>query len=774
MHRSFALGIIAVLAIMLAPFAGVLGVPASAVHADAAAPNPAPPDDEVIVITSAGQLRVDDPYTPTGYKPVSWNSGAETGFTVVAGGDFNGDGDAELVAARGSIVKVFDPVVPAGKAPVAFTVDLGSQRNARLLNTGDFDADGKDEFAVVNYVPGGSIQAALQIFDGGANATGSEWTQRNYAEYAIMFQDMGVGDFNADGADDLVLVRNPSQQDKLLMTWNVRNWSSIAQQGYDFGWLAAGGGNISSSNPGDEIAVTRGGVLAEYVSALIFRVSGTTYVDMVPNSGYKFYPYFTSLATGDLNGDADDEVVLLRDPGSASGTSLSTLNPFGATMRGFQVAGIGGGTTAWRLVRTGDIDGDGRDEVVIIRSDRYRIYTQPEVDNFAPPDTTGSFYVSSSNTNLPFMTLANVDGAGQTLGPTLSVTPASLSFSLDCGDTSPGKPLSITNSGTASSFAWQAQAIEDNGSGWLLIDTSSGTTPGTVNVSVRPGIAKGTYTGNIRITATDTTVQNRIVNIPVRYDALCSGFAVSPTTLNFNLSWGSTASQSVAISGPGPTSWTASVAPVTPTTSCSWLTLNAMSGTTPSTVNVLVNAATADLSFKQCLIIFAAVDPSVPGSPKTVTINLTVPDPGFVVTPAELSIRQPVGAVPIKSYVTIFRPGGSVSWSASALPISAAADLAEKLADDQATITAEGVSIDGTPVAAPDWLVILPSAGTTNPTTPTLMQVSVKPGTPAGTYNAVITVAASGDPTLTNPVQLVTVNAIVADFKFSFLPLVMR
>jgi hypothetical protein len=768
MQRSFAWGMIAILAIMLAPFAGVLAVPASAVYADAASPNAAPPDDEVIVITSAGQLRVDDPYTPTGYKPVSWNSGSEVGWTVVAGGDFNGDGDAELVAARGSIVKVFDPVVQAGKAPVAFTVDLGSQRNARLLNTGDFDADGKDEFAVVNYVPGGgSIQAALQIFDGGANATASEWTQRNYAEYAIMFQDMGVGDFNTDGADDLVLVRNPSQQSKLLMTWNVRNWTSIAQQGYDFGWLAVGGGNISSSNPGDEIAVTRSGVLATYVSAIIFRVSGTSYVDMVPNSGYKFYPYFTSLATGDLNGDSDDEVVLLRDPGSASGTSLTALNPFGTTMRDFQVGGIGGGASAWRLVRTGDIDGDGRDEAVIIRSDRYRIYTEPQVDNRFI-DTTGTFYVSSSNTNLPFMTLANVDGAGQPLGPTLSVTPASLSFSLDCGNTSPVKPLSITNSGTESSFAWQAQAIEDNGSGWLLIDTTSGTTPGTVNVSVRPGVAKGTYTGKIRITATDTTVQNRTVDVPITYAAVCAGFAVSPTTLNFNLAWGSTASQSVVVSSAGPTAWTTTVAPVSPTTSCDWLILSAASGTTPGSVNVSANSVTAGVGSKRCSIIFSALDTSVPGSPQYVTVNLTVPDPGFAVSPTEITIWQKIGAAAVTREVQIIRPLKPTTWTATAQPLSVAAGLAEKLANGQATITAEGLIIDGVPAEAPVWLAFTPVAGTT----PTTMALSVKPGTPAGTYRAVINVVAYGDPNLTNPIQSVTVTAYVADFKFSFLPLV--
>ena len=51
MHRSFAWGMIAILAIMLAPFAGVLGVPASTAHADTAAPSAAA-DDEIIVITS--------------------------------------------------------------------------------------------------------------------------------------------------------------------------------------------------------------------------------------------------------------------------------------------------------------------------------------------------------------------------------------------------------------------------------------------------------------------------------------------------------------------------------------------------------------------------------------------------------------------------------------------------------------------------------------------------------------------------------------------------
>ena len=117
--------------------------------------------------------------------------GWESGWTVVAAGDFNGDGDAELVAARstttgnpaGSYVKVFDPVVQPGSTLVDFSANLsldapvGVMRNVRLLVTGDFDNDGRDEFAFVNYLPGGgSAQAAVQVYD---NDVTTGWVRRD-------------------------------------------------------------------------------------------------------------------------------------------------------------------------------------------------------------------------------------------------------------------------------------------------------------------------------------------------------------------------------------------------------------------------------------------------------------------------------------------------------------------------------------------------------------------------------------------------------------------
>jgi hypothetical protein len=292
--------------------------------------------------------------------------------------------------------------------------------------------------------------------------------------------------------------------------------------------------------------------------------------------------------------------------------------------------------------------------------------------------------------------------------------------------------------------------------------------PGTVNVSVRPGVAKGNYTGTVQVTTDDPAVQNKTVNVPVTYAALCSGFSVSPGTLNFNVPWGSTGTQSVAIGGPGPTAWNSTVSPVPPTSSCSWLTLGATSGTTPVNVTVSANASTAGVGSKQCSIIFAADEAGVPGSPQYVTVNLTVADPGFVVTPTDITIRQAIADYPttVKSYVKIERPTQVTDWTATALEGIAATELDEKFANGQASITDDGLVIDGVLAPSLTWLEFTPAVGQT----PATMTVSVKAGTVAGSYHGRIFIVATGFPT-----REVSVTATVANnFYFTFLPLVIK
>ena len=352
---------------------------------------------------------------------------------------------------------------------------MGAGKNIQLLVTGDFDRDGKDEIAVTFSDSG----TKLRVYDGGATAAAGAWTKWYEAAFGGTWKDMASGDFNNDTYDDLALVRNA---DRLIKVYKggTSGLSDLAERGgYGTDWLAVAGGNVFSDFAGDEIALDRNGANAATDGLLIFRVVGNAFVDIGEGPAYRYNPNFTSMALGDLNGDGDDEILLLRDPVTDK-VSLLMVNPAGAAMRAIELA-IGFGSAAWKLVRTGDTDGDGRDEVVVERGDGYRVYTGLEAnDSYAPG--AGPLYTTSTFSNLPTMAVANVDGPGVSLGPELSVSPKTLTFDLEYRQPSPTQNLTIKNIGTSDVISWKAEVVE--GGDWLRLGATSGSTEGVLGVSV--------------------------------------------------------------------------------------------------------------------------------------------------------------------------------------------------------------------------------------------------------------------------------------------------
>ena len=214
--------------------------------------------------------------------------------------------------------------------------------------------------------------------------------------------------------------------------------------------------------------------------------------------------------------------------------SLLMVNPANVPVPGHEIA-LEPGFYSWKQVRAGDVNGDGRDEIVILRSDRFRVYPQLwQNEGFI--EFPGSYRTQPTGSDWPVMVLANLDGPG--VLPAYAQRNADLvGFRPAVRRTSPIKPLSITNTGTGSSFPWQAQVIE--GSDWLQIDATQGTTPGQVNVTVKTNIAPGTFTGKIRISSTDSSVKNNPVDIPVTYTLTGTGLLVTPSSLSFTVPWGS-------------------------------------------------------------------------------------------------------------------------------------------------------------------------------------------------------------------------------------------
>jgi hypothetical protein len=173
-----------------------------------------------------------------------------------------------------------------------------------------------------------------------------------------------------------------------------------------------------------------------------------------------------------------------------------------------------------------------------------------------------------------------------------TVAPSELQFTVPTAggeeaSTSTAQKLSVTSSGAGVAYA--ATASTQTGGNWIVLGSASGTTPGSLTVSVHAsGLAAGTYRGTITVTPTSSSLTPRkvpvtlIVGSPTR-----SVLNVWPRSLAFSfLAGGSdTASKTVHVTtsgAPQPFSATASGG--------SWLNVSPGSATTPASVTVSVDA----------------------------------------------------------------------------------------------------------------------------------------------------------------------------------------
>ncbi len=737
MIRINRLILILAVALILAPLAGT---PAPVAMQTALA---ATTDDEIVLINSSGRIIVADPNVAAGTQRVSWES-PDVGWTQVVLGDVNGDGDDEIIALKPGLVRVFDPVVPVGRTAAGYQWDAPSGAQWLKVATGDLDRDGRVEVLLTHSLSG-NLAERLIVYDGNATGTSFSPMAGRTVDYGAPLRQITTGDVNGDGYADYIFIRDSSN---LLHIRSGLNWSVLFEQGFTWPWTYVRVANFTSSFNGDEIALTRNlfDPQSSRPNYYVLRFPGTA--PLADVEGRYYYPPFTSIGTGDLNGDGDAEVLLLRDPVDPR-ASLVVRNPAGNSMRVVELA-IG---RQWRRVEAGDTDGDGKDEVVVLSSNEYRIYNQLEInDNYLP---TGGAFLDSA------LAVGNLDGQGIPASPVLNVTPAELDFGVTGPTPPPAQTISITNIGLGGSIAWTATVVTDTR--WIRLNTTSGTTPGTLSVSVdATGLTAGDYVAGIRIAGPAGT-QGSPFYVKVNLSVAAPILSVSPLSLNFSAQRGgpNPAAQLVLVSNSGAGSsfnWTATVV-----TGAGWLSLTPASGSTPATFSVSVNIAGLSAGTYDGAIRVSAA--GVANSPVTVPVRLTITNPSMAVSPSKVFLDVREGQEdysPPAISITQVGGGNAINWVAGAIPAGQWNAVAARLEQPGAALryTDAGLVVgegpDAISIGGFEWLILSPVSGTV----PSIMFVRVDQShaTP-GLYRATIVI--DGGPGTANRFQAVDLTVFI-------------
>jgi uncharacterized protein (TIGR03437 family) len=228
----------------------------------------------------------------------------------------------------------------------------------------------------------------------------------------------------------------------------------------------------------------------------------------------------------------------------------------------------------------------------------------------------------------------------------LAATPSSLQFAYTTGGAAPeAQSVRIANSGSGTiTFAATATGS------WLSVSPASGTMPSTLSVSVSPAsLSAGTYTGTVQIIPSGASNSPLTVNVTLTVAApSAAALAVTPLALSFNYTLGGTApaaqTVSIANTGSGALSWIAS-------SSVSWASLSATSGSAPATPSVSVNPANLAAGTYTGNVQIAAAGAA--GSPASITLTLAVQGP------------QTAGNITSVSNAASFQPGfASATWVA--------------------------------------------------------------------------------------------------------------
>jgi len=519
-------------------------------------------DEEIVYIDGSGYIRTLDLHQ-TGAAPIHWVSD-EGGFKDVAVGDVNDDGDSEIIGLgwageTGGKLVVYDPVVNASSmVPDGETAEGVPWKKLYrrvlpiapgIVGAGDMDtAVAGDE--ILFTMEASDFASTLMVLTGDRpNPDGTAWLDSIIVNYDHTWSAVAVGQIDGVGADEVVLIDSSitAETRSQLVAYRVDDGGLASDEPFydhwsgDSAWRYAVIGPVTDGGASDVVAIRS--VPAEdetkaLRNAFIFQYDDTDGLVEEGTDAFYYNPrpnhVFLANINGVMNGVRDQEVFFLR---SVDAVNDPARNPpwLFAVNRGVDVldeAAIeqtrsGPQDDDWHHGAGGDIDGDGRDELIIMRHDAMRLF---EYDADGAESLIQLGQDIAVGTNDESIRAANLDTNGWTSGVLLSAAVTGPRGGVVAGGTGVWS-IALDAGGAAVDFS---AALQDSPTWVTDFAVGAATTPASIELTVDASdMSPDTYSLTVMVYTTDPDVINAPLAIQIPVEVTPATFNVSPAVAGF-------------------------------------------------------------------------------------------------------------------------------------------------------------------------------------------------------------------------------------------------
>jgi hypothetical protein len=270
-------------------------------------------------------------------------------------------------------------------------------------------------------------------------------------------------------------------------------------------------------------------------SLYVLRYQSGTSFDESYTEPFEPAPRFGFFAN--INNNKDEELVLLRSVDEKISQARMIVRGRNKSDIPAELEQGLDKDNGYRAGAGGDIDGDGKDEIILIRDNKILVFYEAERSA-----KTNSYNLSTDRRSIG---AGDLDKIGFITGPQFAVSRSTVQASVEAGGPTKQETVALTNATAATTGEVPFSVSVDGNPPWLNVTTNNATTPATLVFNFTgSGVNEGAYTTTVRIDSTANVV-NKPLRITASLKVTAALFAIEPKGLAF--------SYDCATSGPIPT-----------------------------------------------------------------------------------------------------------------------------------------------------------------------------------------------------------------------------